>query len=59
MVLSSIIDVGLVSLMAARGILMTPLPGALIAAVVFACGLYLIALDFLKVPILSRLMYRS
>ncbi len=59
MMLSSIIDVGMVCLMARRGILMAPLPGAIIASVILACALFLIALDFLKVPILSRLMYKS
>jgi hypothetical protein len=34
-------------------------PGAVIASVILACALYLIVLNFLKVPILSRLMYTS
>jgi Acyl-CoA dehydrogenase, N-terminal domain len=51
--------VEVVCLMSVRGILMAPLPGAVIASVILACALYLIALDFLKVPILSRLMYTS
>jgi len=59
MILSSIVDMGVVCLMSVRGILMAPLPGAVIASVMLACALYLIALDFLKVPILLRVMYTS
>ncbi len=59
MIFSSIIDVGVVCLMSLRGLLMAPLPGAVIASVMLACALYQIALDFLKVPILLRLMYTS
>jgi H+-transporting ATPase len=59
MILSSIMDVAVVCLMSVRGILMAPLPSAVIASVILACALYLIALDFLKVPILSRVMYTS
>lgn len=56
MIFSSIVDVGVACLMSVRGILMAPLPGAVIVSVILACALYLIALDFLKVPILSRVM---
>jgi len=59
MILASILDAGVVCLMATRGILMAPLPGAVVESVIAACVLYLIALDFLKVPILRRLMYTS
>ena len=59
MILSSLIDVTVVSLMAVRGVLMAPLSDVVVASLILACALYLIALDFLKVPILSRLMYRS
>jgi len=59
MILSSIMDMGVVFLMSARGILMVPLPGAVIASVILAYVLYLIALDFVGVPILSRLMHTS
>lgn len=58
MILSSIVDVSMVWLLSARGILMAPLPAVVIGSVILACVLYLIALDFLKVPILGRLMYR-
>ena len=60
MILSSIVDVSVVCLLSTRGILMAPLPDAVVASVISACGVYLIALDFLKkVPILRRLMYTS
>jgi H+-transporting ATPase len=56
MILSSVVDVSAVCLLSARGILMAPLPGAVIGPVILACVLYLIALDFLKVPILRHLL---
>jgi len=56
MILSSILDVSVVSLVSTRGILMASLPTAVIGSVILACVLYLVALDFLKVPILKRLM---
>jgi H+-transporting ATPase len=54
MVASSTIDVAVVCVMSREGILMSPLRGLLIGSVLLACALYLIALDFLKVPILHR-----
>ncbi len=59
MIISSVADVIVVCLLATRGILMAPLPDAVVVSVILACVLYLIALDFLKVPILRRLMYTS
>jgi len=59
MILSSIVDVSVVCFMSARGILMAPLPAGVIGSMALACVLYLIALDFVKVPILRRLMYTS
>jgi H+-transporting ATPase len=56
MILSSIVDVSVVCLLSVRGIMMAPLPDSVVASVIAACILYLIALDFLKVPILGRLM---
>jgi H+-transporting ATPase len=56
MILSSIVDVAVVSTMSARGVWMAALPGVGIALVILASALYLIALDFAKVPILSRVM---
>ncbi len=57
MIFSSIADVSVVCLLSTRGILMAPLPGFLVVSVILAGLLYLIALDFLKVPILRRLTY--
>ena len=59
MILSSILDVSVVCLLSTRGILMASLPTAVIGSVILACVFYLVALDFLKVPILRRLMYTS
>ena len=59
MIVSSTVDVSVVCLLSTRGILMAPLPDSLIGLAMLACVLYLIALDFLKVPILRRLMYTS
>ena len=54
MILSSILDVIVVCLLSTRGILMAPLPDSVVGLVILASVLYLIALDFLKVPILRR-----
>jgi len=59
MIFSSIADVSVVCLLSTRGILMAPLPAMIVGSVILVCVLYLIALDFLKVPILRRLMYTS
>jgi H+-transporting ATPase len=59
MIVSSTVDVSVVCLLSTRGILMAPLPDSLIGSAMLACVLYLIALDFLKVPILRRLRYTS
>jgi len=56
---SSIVDGSVVCLLSVRGILMAPLTDSAVAPVIAACVLYLIALDFLKVPILRPLMYTS
>jgi hypothetical protein len=50
MILSSIVDLGVACLMSVRGILMAPLPSAVIASVILACALYLIAVDFPEGP---------
>ncbi|HZP45052.1 MAG TPA: plasma-membrane proton-efflux P-type ATPase [Candidatus Binataceae bacterium] len=55
MILSSLVDVAVVFAMAAHGIWMAPLPLDGLTLVLSASALYLIALDFVKVPILSRL----
>ena len=59
MILSSIVDVSVVCLLSTRGILMAPLPDSVVGLVILPSVLYLIALDFLKLPILRRLMYTS
>ena len=56
MVVISIADISIVSFLAIRGILMAPLAPCLVGSVIAICATYLIALDFLKVPILGRLM---
>jgi H+-transporting ATPase len=56
MIISSIVDVSVVCILSIRGILMAPLPGTVVGSVMAACAGYLIALDFVKVPILRRLM---
>jgi len=38
---------------------MAPLPDSVVGLVILPSVLYLIALDFLKLPILRRLMYTS
>ncbi len=57
MVLASIADIGVVSFLAARGILMAALPSAVVGLIFVACVFYLGALDFLKVWILRRFGY--
>jgi H+-transporting ATPase len=59
MIFSSIADVIVVWLLSTRGILMAPLPASLVNSLILACTLYLIALDFVKVPILRRVMRTS
>ena len=39
---------------AAKGILMAPLPRSLVALTSLLCGLYLVGLDFVKVPLFHR-----
>jgi len=55
MIFSSIADVSVVGFLAIRGILMAPLPDSVVVSVILAGVLYLIGLDFLKVPLLRRL----
>jgi H+-transporting ATPase len=56
MIFSSIADIGAVCFLSIRGILMAPLSAPVVGSVMLACVGYLLALDFLKVPILRRLM---
>jgi H+-transporting ATPase len=46
---SSLLDILIVSVMATRGILMAPIPLALIGAVLVMILLYLVIVDFLKI----------
>ncbi len=56
MIFSSTVDLSVVGLLAIRGILMAPLPSVVVSSVIVACAGYLIAIDFVKVPILRLLM---
>lgn len=56
MIFSSIADISAVCFLSIRGILMAPLSAPVVGSVMLACVVYLLALDFLKVPILRRLM---
>jgi H+-transporting ATPase len=55
MLIGTTIDVLIVGLLATRGILMAPIPTLLVVEVFGVIGLYLIGLDFFKVPIFSKL----
>ena len=59
MIFSSVADVSVVCFLSTRGILMAPLPYSMVGSVILAGVLYLIALDFLKVPIFGLLKYAS
>ncbi|MGO9451254.1 MAG: plasma-membrane proton-efflux P-type ATPase [Candidatus Binataceae bacterium] len=59
MILSSIADISVVCILSKRGILMAPLPSTAIVSMILACALYLVALDFVKIPILRQVMYSS
>ncbi len=54
MLLSSFADVTLVCAFAVKGILMAPLPPAVVGLTILTCGLYLVGLDFVKVPLFHR-----
>jgi len=54
MIVASLADLVIVSILATRGILMSPLPPLIVGLVGLACLLYLTALDFLKVAILRH-----
>jgi H+-transporting ATPase len=57
MLLSSLADVIIVTLLASRGILMAPLPLMIIVLILVTCLGYLAALDFFKVSILRKFRY--
>ncbi len=52
LLVGSVVDVCVVSVLAAFGILMAPIPVSLIAMTALAILLHLIAVDFIKVPVL-------
>ena len=54
LIVASLADLVIVSILATRGILMSPLPPLIVGLVGLACLLYLTALDFLKVAILRH-----
>ena len=54
LILSSVADLCVVSILAIWGILMAPLAPGVIAAVLLACVVYLTGLDFLKISILEH-----
>ena len=54
-VLSSVLDVASISLLAAYGLLMHPLPWHIIGAVLAAAALFALALDFVKSRVFPRL----
>jgi H+-transporting ATPase len=54
LVLSSVADIVVVSILAWRGILMEAIPLQILFGVLIACGCYLAAVDFLKVGLLRR-----
>ncbi len=58
LMVSSVVDVVLVSVLAANGVLMTRLPWEMIASLFAAMSVYLIMMDSLKVRIFQRLTVR-
>jgi len=56
LLISSVLDVCAVSVLAALGILMAPIPVSLIAATAMAILLYLVVVDFIKVRVLRRVV---
>jgi hypothetical protein len=52
MLLGSIADIAVVSVLATSGILMSPLPGWLVLATLCIVAIYLLMMDFLKVALL-------
>ncbi len=55
LLVSSVIDLSIVSLLAANGVLMAALPIALLAGVLVAAAVFAIALDFVKLMLFARL----
>jgi H+-transporting ATPase len=55
MLIGTTVDILVVGVLATQGILMAPIPLMLVVEVFGVIGLYLIGLDFIKVPIFSKL----
>jgi H+-transporting ATPase len=55
MLIGTTVDILVVGLLATQGILMAPIPALLVVEVLGVIGLYLVLLDFVKVPIFSKL----
>jgi H+-transporting ATPase len=55
MLIGTGVDVVLVAVLATQGILMSAIPALLVVAVFGVIAVYLILLDFIKVPVFSRL----
>lgn len=58
LVLSSAVDVVVVSILASRGILMQAIPPPILLGVLIACGCYLVAVDFVKTGLFRKLPQR-
>ena len=56
MLLASGVDIAVICALAVGGVMMAPLPPALVGAALAICAVYLTGLDFLKVPALRRLL---
>jgi H+-transporting ATPase len=55
MLIGTTLDILVVGLLATQGILMAPIAFSLVAEVLGMIVVYLILLDFIKVPVFSRL----
>jgi H+-transporting ATPase len=55
LMLSSVLDVGIIATLATRGILMAPLPMPLVAGILLAATVFALVLDQVKVAVFSRL----
>ena len=55
LLVSSVIDLSIVSVLAAKGVLMAPLPVAILAGVFAAAAVFCLVLDFVKAALFARL----
>jgi H+-transporting ATPase len=53
--LASLADLLIIATLATRGILMTPLPAAVVAGALLATAVFALLLDLIKVPVFRRL----